>query len=99
MQNIKFPVSLEIKKSGEMIYFSQLDLSLIIKRALRRTTLPNYFTQGFRPHIKISFKDALRLGVEGEIKIILYFTEKISPNEVVKALNKEFPPGINARSC
>lgn len=99
MQNIKFPISLEIEKRGEMIYFSQLDLTLILKRALRRTNLPNYFTKGFRPHLKISFKGALKLGVEGKIKITLYFTKKISPNKVIEKLNKEFPAGLKARSC
>ncbi|MCF7916869.1 MAG: TIGR03936 family radical SAM-associated protein [Candidatus Omnitrophica bacterium] len=99
MQNEKFSVKLIIEKRGEMIYFSQLDLSLIINRALRRTTLPNYFTKGFRPHIKISFKDALKLGVAGEIEIILYFKENISSQEVIEKLNEELPEGLKVRSC
>lgn len=99
MQNEKFSVELMVEKRGEMIYFSQLDLVTILKRALRRTNLPNYFTKGFRPHIKISFKNALKLGMEGEIKITLYFTTKISPKAVIEKLNPELPRGLCLKNC
>ncbi|MCF7894938.1 MAG: TIGR03936 family radical SAM-associated protein [Candidatus Omnitrophica bacterium] len=97
MQNSKFPVNLEVEKTGEMIYFSQLDLTLILKRALRRANLPNYFTKGFRPHIKISFKDALRLGKEGKLIVTFYFNEKLTPNKIIAKLNSEFPLGLEIK--
>ncbi len=99
MQNEKFSVELTVEKKEEMIYFSQLDLATILKRALRRTSLPNYFTKGFRPHIKISFKNALKLGVAGEIKITLYFRTKISPKAVIEKLNPELPRGLWLKNC
>ncbi|MFA6281383.1 MAG: TIGR03936 family radical SAM-associated protein [Candidatus Omnitrophota bacterium] len=83
-----------IKKSGEMAFFSQLDLGLVLERALRRTQLPLYFTQGFRPHAKISFSQALKLGVEGEEEATFYFTEKIKPQELQENLAPQLPSGL-----
>lgn len=97
MQSSKFPINLDLEKSGEMIYFSQLDLSLILQRALRRADLPNYFTKGFRPHIKISFQGALKLGRQGKITATFYFKEKLSLEKVITELNAQLPEGLKAR--
>lgn len=94
MQNIKFPIKLKVTKSKEMIYFSQLDLALTLRRALRRTGLANYFSQGFRPRIKISFQGALRLGEESEIVATFYFQEKVSKEKVKSCLDAELPSGL-----
>ncbi len=95
MQDNKFSLSLTVHKKGEMIYFSQLDLSIILKRALRRTNLPNYFTRGFRPRIKISFKNALKLGKEGKIPAVFYFKKKVSPKKVINKLKPQIPDGLS----
>jgi radical SAM-linked protein len=97
MQEDKFKVNLVIHKFGKMIYFSQLDLTLILRRALRRTNLPNYFTRGFRPHIKISFEDALKLGKKGKLAITLYFDQKLDPSKIISRLNSELPSGLVAK--
>ena len=96
MQTIKYPYNITLNKSGEMVYFSQLDLIRVLERALRRTDLPLYFTQGFNPHVKISFKSGLKLGVEGQIETVLYFTQSISINEILKKLNSQLPQGLKA---
>ena len=94
MQIEKYPISITLKKEGEMIYFSQLDLVHLLERALRRSDLPNYFTQGYNPRIKISFKGGLKLGIEGKIDIILYFIEEIGKNTVIERLQKQLPKGL-----
>ena len=94
MQIEKYPISITLKKEGEMIYFSQLDLVHLLERALRRSDLPNYFTQGYNPRIKISFKGGLKLGIEGKIDIILYFIEEIDKNTVIERLQKQLPKGL-----
>jgi radical SAM-linked protein len=97
MQSKKFKVDLVIHKFGEMIYFSQLDLTLILKRALRRADLPNYFTEGFRPHIKISFKDALKLGKKGKLKATFYFKKNLALSKIITGLNSELPSGLEVK--
>ncbi len=94
MQIDKFPLELVLEKSGEMIYFSQLDLIHLLERALRRTDLPLYFTQGFNPRVKISFNSGLKLGVEGTIETVFYFTEKISIFCLKETLQLQLPEGL-----
>ena len=94
MDNQKYALKVVVKKSGEMIFFSQLDLSLVFERALRRAELPLYFTQGFRPHTKLSFSRALKLGVEGEEEVTFYFTEKITCQVLLEKLAPQLPIGL-----
>ncbi len=94
MQDNKFSLNLVVEKKEEMIYFSQLDTLLVLTRALRRANLPNYFTKGFRPRIKISFQGALKLGKAGKIPATFYFNKKIPPDEVIQKLNPQLPKGL-----
>ncbi|MDD3296812.1 MAG: TIGR03936 family radical SAM-associated protein [Candidatus Omnitrophica bacterium] len=91
----KYALKVIFKKSGEMIYFSQLDLIHILERALRRSGLPLYFTQGFSPRVKISFYSGLKLGLEGDIQAQLYFRSQISFLEFKTCLSKELPAGLS----
>jgi len=77
-----------------MIYFSQIDLIHLLERALRRSDLPLYFTQGFRPRVKISLLTGLKLGVEGTIDAVFYFSEDISADRLKEALSPELPQGL-----
>lgn len=94
MNEQKYTLKATVKKSADMIFFSQLDLGLVFERSLRRAELPLYFTQGFRPHAKISFSRALKLGVEGEEEVTFYFTEKINPQELREKLETQLPCGL-----
>jgi len=77
-----------------MRYFSALDLVRIFERALRRTSLPLYFTKGFSPRVKMSFSRALKLGVEGKIEVTFYFTREILFDELKEQLTSQLPEGL-----
>jgi len=94
MQINKFPIKIILYKKGEMVYFSQLDLVHLLERALRRTELPLYYTQGFNAHTKISFSNGLKLGVKGKIETTLYFTENIPLKTLKKTLSAQLPKGL-----
>ncbi|NQT28311.1 MAG: DUF2344 domain-containing protein [Candidatus Omnitrophica bacterium] len=95
MQITRYSLKATLKKKGEMIYFSQIDLIHLLERALRRSDLPLYFTQGFRPHVKISLLTGLKLGVEGKLDAVFYFSENISAERLKKALGLELPQGLD----
>ena len=78
MNTIKYPLEITFKKSKDMIYFSQIDLVHLLERALRRSGLPLYFTQGFKPHVKVSLLTGLKLGVRGKISARFYFSRQVS---------------------
>lgn len=94
MQVVKFPLKVTLCKKGEMVYFSQLDIYHLLERALRRSGLPVYFTQGFSPHVKISFANALKLGIEGQIETTLYFSKETTFLELKEALSNQLPQGL-----
>ena len=43
------------EKCGEAAYISLLDLQRVFHRMLKMSSLPVYYTQGFNPHIYLSF--------------------------------------------
>ena len=94
MDEVRFSLKLTFYKRGDMIYYSQLDLFHLLGKALRRTDLPLYFTKGFSPRVKISFPFALKLGIEGKIEAILYFTEEVSASKIKTILSSELPHGL-----
>jgi len=94
MEDIKYPLKLIIRKKGEMVYFSQLDIFHVLERALRRSKLPLYYTQGFNSRVKISFSKALKLGKKGKIETTFYFSQKISFAELKDKLSAQLPKGL-----
>jgi radical SAM-linked protein len=65
------------------------------ERALRKADLPIAFSEGFTPHPKISFADALPLGYAsiGEYAE-LAFAVPVALDRAVGVLNAVFPPGL-----
>lgn len=82
-------------KKDMMKYISHLDLMRLLMRGLRRAELPVRVTEGFSPHIKISMKRALKLGMESdheEAAIVL--KEWIKPQDFKERLQAQLPSGI-----
>ena len=81
-----------------MRYISHLDLMRLFMRALRRAELPLKMSEGFSPHPKLSFKRALKLGVESqheEGSIVLKFP--VEPEDFKNRLQKQLPEGIKIK--
>lgn len=53
------------EKSFAVRHIGHLDLMRTIQRALRRTSLPIRYSNGFNPHIQLSFAAPLSVGVVG----------------------------------
>ncbi len=72
-------------------FFGQLEMATAFERAVRRAGLPAAFSKGFHPHVKISFGEALPLGMETLIAdAYLTLTERIDSEVVRESLNREF---------
>lgn len=52
------------KKTGDMKFISHLDMNRCMQRVLRRSRLPIWYTEGFNPHVYITFALPLSLGIE-----------------------------------
>ncbi|HPT39685.1 MAG TPA: TIGR03936 family radical SAM-associated protein [Candidatus Omnitrophota bacterium] len=81
-----------------MRYISHLDLMRLFMRAMRRAEFPLKMTEGFSPHPKLSFKRALKLGIESQQEegaVVLMYP--VSPEDFKHRLQKQLPEGIEVK--
>jgi len=90
-------VRLTLTKTGRTASLSHLEYMTLIQRAVRRAGLPIKYSAGFHPAPRISFGDALPLGVASRAELVdLELTAPCEPAEVMDQLNHEFPEGVEA---
>jgi len=88
-------INIVFSKKGLMRFISHLDLMRLFQRAMRRAGLPIAMTEGFSPHPKMSFKRALKLGVESDNEEALFYINGwIKPEEFKERLQSQLPDGI-----
>jgi radical SAM-linked protein len=86
---------LVFSKSGKGRFLSHLEMVTALERAMRRARLPLAYTQGYHPSPKVSYGDALPLGLESQAEEMkLQLLEPLPPAEIGKRLNDELPPGL-----
>ncbi|MEX2504744.1 MAG: TIGR03936 family radical SAM-associated protein [Egicoccus sp.] len=83
-------------KTGRTRFVSARDLSSVWERALRRVDLPIAYSEGFTPHAKVSFPDALSVGYvsTGEYAE-LTFAVPIVPERDLARLSATLPEGMD----
>lgn len=87
-------------KSGRAIYISHLDLMRAMTRAFSRSGLPVWYTQGFHPHLYITFALPLSLGTTGLCESMdVRLLEEVPNDEVAARLNTALPEGLHAVSA
>lgn len=83
-------------KTGRAKYISHLDVNRCIDRAIKRSGIPVWYTQGFNPHIYTTFAMPISLGFESlcesfETRLV---EDDFSLEEVKTALNRVLPTGL-----
>ena len=88
-------IQIKYTKGEEVKFISHRDLMRVFQRAVRRAELPIAYSQGFNPHMKISWGQALKVGAtsEGELATI-QIDGWLKPQEVMARLNQTLPRGI-----
>ncbi len=77
-------------------FVSARDLTSVWERALRRADLPIAYSEGFTPHAKVSFPDALPVGVSSTGEYAeLTFAAPIDPTPDLGALSATLPAGMD----
>jgi len=88
-------VKILYKKGEEVKYLSHKDLMRAVQRAIRRAKLPINYSQGYNPHMKISWGNALKVGATSENEFAeLEMSEFIKPIAVKDQLNLNLSPGL-----
>ncbi len=83
-------------KTDRAKYISHLDLTRCLSRAFARTQLPIWYTEGFNPHIYMTFSLPLPLGVEGmrESMDVKLTEDEFPLVEIARQLNPVLPVGM-----
>jgi len=93
-------VRIRFRKSGDLRLVSHLDLMRSFERMLRRAALPFRMTQGFHPTPRLVLAQSLPLGLIGHSEVAeLELTEEIDPEDVLRRLREQAPPGIEFLSA
>lgn len=86
---------LEITKGESIRYISHLDFASLMQRAICRAHLPAAYSEGFNPHMKISFASALSVGVTSNAEYMdLELKKDICQPELFDKLSKALPDGV-----
>ena len=84
----------QIRKGKEISVLSHLDYVDLYARALLRSKLPIAYSEGFNPHIKMSFATALAVGVTSDAEYMDFQLKQDLPvAEVFERLNQQLPQG------
>ena len=89
-------VRIWFEKRGEAAYISLLDLQRVMHRALKCSGVPVWYTQGFNPHIYLTFACPLALGQESLCESCDVKTEEEEPDLTAwrEALSSVMPTGL-----
>ncbi len=90
----KFKFRAQIQKGREISVLSHLEYMNVFMRALLRSKLPAAYSEGFNPHLKVSFATALAVGVTSDAEFVDFeLTEPEKTSEVFERLNACLPDG------
>lgn len=82
-------------KTGLAKYVSHLDTVRVMTRAIKRTALPVWYTEGFNPHIFLTFARPLSLGQESLCESFDFrLCGEATFKEIANRLNEALPEGF-----
>jgi radical SAM-linked protein len=84
-----------LAKSDATQFVGHLDFGRAVERALRRAKLPVAYSEGFNPHMKLSFGPALGVGIASDAEYIdVELASSVSEDEFKSRLSPQLPPGL-----
>lgn len=91
-------IRVKFSKHGAMKFIGHLDIMRYFQKAIRRAEIPIVFTEGFSPHMVMSFASPLGVGIESEGEYMdIEIKEPISTEEAIKRLNAVMSEGMEIR--
>ena len=72
-------------------FLSHRDNMRVFERAIRRSDIPVAYTQGFHPHMKMSFSPPLSIGYTSETEYLDLILEKPFQPDMAERLKEELP--------
>ena len=86
---------LALTKGEELRFLSHLDFSQAVERTIRRAGIRMAYSEGFNPHMKISFSSALALGITASREYVDMDTvDEDSLENIITRFNTNAPKGL-----
>lgn len=86
-------------KTGMAKYISHLDLMRCMSRAFKRAQIPLWFTEGFNPHLFMTFARPLSLGQESLCEVVdVRLVGEMTFKEIQNRMNAALPQDITVVS-
>ena len=93
-------VRIKFTKTGCLKFIGHLDVMRFFQKAIRRAGLPVSLSEGFSPHMLMSFAAPLGVGKTSSGEYFdLDLKEEIPEKEILERLNRQMVPGMHAESC
>ena len=88
------------EKAPRLRHIGHLDLMRAMQRALRRSGLPLCYSQGFNPHILLSFAAPLSVGMPGRREVMeVPIAEEMPTEAFLEKLRAALPPDLPCLSA
>lgn len=90
---------IKFKKNGVMKFIGHLDVMRYFQKVMRRADIPIAFTQGFSPHMIMSFAQPLGIGITSDGEYLdIELAESVDPETAIKRMNAEMVEGMEVVS-
>ncbi len=89
-----FVIRARFAKYNECAYISHLDLQRVMSRALRQSGVPVWYSNGFNPHIYMTFALPLSLTHESVCDAVDFKSEETAQRDWINKINDCLPNGI-----
>lgn len=88
------------EKSERLRHIGHLDIQRAVQRGLRRSGLPVAYSNGFNPHILVTFASALSTGACGKREIMdVTMADQVSEEEFIVKMNLAMPPEMQIKEA
>ena len=87
-------IRIKFAKTGVMKFVGHLDVMRYFQKAIRRAELPIAYSEGFSPHMLLSFASPLGVGISSTGEYFdMVLAEDMKTDEIVKRLNATMVEG------
>lgn len=95
-----FRLRVRFAQTGRCAMLSHLETARYLERVVRRAALPYAITQGFSPHMRISFGSALPVGVGGTCEIFdVILSQRVDEDIALAKMQQASVPDMAILSC
>lgn len=99
-ENLGFAMRIKYVKQGRLAFLSHLETIRSMERIIRRAQLPYAVTEGFNPHMKVSFGPALPCGAAGLGEYLdLRLREYMNPAEALERMRAASVSDLSPVAC